>query len=57
MIINPNTLNMITTKQSYLAPEIQELELNAENNLCVSTVGAGVLDDNSWDLQFGEDNK
>ena len=40
--------------QNYLTPEISEFEIRTEGILCESSVGAGTLDDNSWDLTFGE---
>ena len=46
----------MTTKRFYLTPEIEELEISTEGILCESTAGAGTLDDNSWDLTFGETN-
>ena len=46
---------MITTKQFYLIPQIEELEINTEGILCESNAaGAGNLNDNDWDLTFGE---
>ena len=47
---------MTTTKRFYLSPEVQELEIGTEGILCESGVGAGTLDDNSWNLTFGETN-
>ena len=47
---------MITNK-TYLAPEIQKLEICTEGILCESTAGAGSLYDNPWgDLTFGQTN-
>ena len=46
--------NMKNTKRFYNAPEIQELEIKTEGVLCESTAGAGSLNDNSWDVTFGE---
>ena len=42
--------------QNYLTPEISEFEIGTEGVLCVSSEGAGTLEDNSWgsDLSFGE---
>lgn len=39
--------------KTYLAPDVQELEICTEGFLCGSdAAGAGMLDDNSWDLEF-----
>ena len=42
--------------QNYLTPEISEYEIRTEGILCASPGGAGSLDDNSWDITFGETN-
>lgn len=40
--------------KNYFAPEACELQVSTEGILCASVTGAGVLNDNSWDLTFGE---
>lgn len=40
----------------YLTPEISDYEISTEGILCASPGGAGSLDDNPWDLTFGETN-
>ena len=55
MYFNQHNKLMITTKQFYLAPQIEELDINTEGILCESNPsGAGNLNDNAWDLTFGE---
>ena len=39
-------------KELYVAPQVQEYEINAEGVLCTSGAGAGNLNDNQWDLDF-----
>lgn len=47
----------MTTKRFYLAPKITEIEVDTEGVLCESNAaGAGNLNDNDWDLTFGETN-
>lgn len=48
---------MITTKKNYHTPAVQEYEIQTEGILCESNPGgAGNLNDNDWDLTFGETN-
>lgn len=55
--ININNTSYMKQIQNYLTPEISEYEIRTEGVLCVSSPGgAGSLDDNSWDLTFGETN-
>lgn len=48
---------MITANKTYRSPAVQEYELLSEGVLCESNPGgAGNLNDNDWDLTFGETN-